>query len=215
MELWLVAGVGAGIFLLLLPATLLIKWKGAACALFLRCLCTAAACLPCFLGAVWGRGPFGWWMAAGMAACFLSDLIIKRWFLGGTAAFLFAIACFMVAFCLLQRPTKWVFAVFLPLFAVCALLFRKTLRAMGPASAPYVFYLAALLLMVSFALLLPATQRLRGILLAAGGFLFMLSNFLFARNILVKCSPLSDAASLSCYCGGLYLFSLAVLLFTP
>lgn len=71
-----------------------------------------------------------------------------------------------------------------------------------------------ILAMVSIAVLLPFSIGPIGMLPAVGAVLFVLSDFLLARNMLVKVTRLSDAVSLYFYYLAQFILAMSVYLYS-
>lgn len=208
-----IAAVGAVILCVLVPAYLHAKQgSNKARALCLKGACTLVPVLLCTAGAILADGQLSgvWWMAAGLVLCLAGDILLELFFLAGMAAFLCGHVAYIGGFMALA-PWRWES---LPIFAVLALvvvlLFYRLIPRMKEKTLPFIVYAAVLLAMLSVALVLPLTIGGRGVVAAVGALLFVVSDLLLARNLLLGPVGHSDAISLGCYFSGQFLLAMSV-----
>jgi len=154
------------------------------------------------------------WLLAGLLLGLVGDIVLCIHFVGGMGAFLLGHICYMIAFCKLANFQLWSIGLFIILLLLALVYFRSLIPKMGKNKIPFLIYGTIILVMVSIALLLPFSIGYLGILPAVGAFLFVLSDLLLARNILVRVTALSDAVSLYCYYAGQLIFAMSVYLYT-
>lgn len=209
-----IAAVGAVFLLVLVPAYLHAK-KGAskkAYALCFKGACTLVPVLLCLAGAgiAAGRLTGAWWMTVGLVLCLVGDILLELVFLAGMAAFLCGHLAYIAGF-LAMAPFRWESV---PIFAIALLivvvLFYRLLPQMKEKRGPFIGYAVVLLAMLAVAMALPFSLGARGAVAAAGALLFVVSDLLLARNLLLGPIGHSDAVSLGCYFSGQYLLALSV-----
>lgn len=211
---WIIVAVSAAVCLgVLMPLYLYRKRSGeTAVALTIKGVCTLVPVLVCLYGA-WRAGtPAAWWMTAGLCLCLVGDVVLGIHFVAGMGAFLLGHLGYLAAFVCLA-PLRWESAVVFAVLAIGVVLaFLPTVPAMGKRLVPFIVYAAVLLAMVSVAWLLPVSIGSGGWLFAIGATLFVISDLLLARNLLVRCTRLSDTVSLSFYFAGQLVLAYSVLL---
>ncbi len=154
------------------------------------------------------------WLLIGLLLCLIGDIIIGIHFLGGIVAFLLGHICYITAFSNLASLQLWSIVIFIVLFLLTLVVFYPLIPKMSKNKIPFLFYGTVILTMLSLALLLPYTIGYLGILPAIGAFLFVLSDFLLARIMLVKFTPLSDVVSLYIYYLGQFALAMSVYLYS-
>lgn len=154
-----------------------------------------------------------YWLLAGLILCLFGDIILEIHFVSGMGAFLLGHICYITAFCILAPIIWWSIVIFILLSLLILKLFYSSIPGMGDNKIAFLIYGSVILVMVSIALLLPFSVGIWGIIPAIGAFLFVLSDFLLARNLFIKSTPLSDAVSLYCYYAGQLTLSASVYLF--
>ena len=210
-----VTGVGVGaavlMFTVLMPAYLHTKQGGETIrALILKGLCTLMAVLLCLVGA-WQSGTAdSWWMVVGLSLCLVGDVVLGIQFVGGVCAFLLGHLCYITAFLNKAPFSLWSITAFIGILMVIIRLFYRFIKKMGNLQIPLCIYATVISAMLSIAIILPFTIGKCGFLPAAGAALFVLSDLLLLRNMLVQKTQFSDSFSLTCYYLGQYLLALSV-----
>jgi uncharacterized membrane protein YhhN len=154
-----------------------------------------------------------YWLLAGLILCLFGDIILEIHFISGMGAFLLGHICYITAFCIIAPINFGSIVIFILLILLILKLFYPSIPNMGDNKIAFLIYGSVILIMVSIALLLPFSVGIWGIVPAVGAFLFVLSDFLLARNLFIKSTPFSDAVSLYCYYAGLLTLSASVYLF--
>jgi len=154
------------------------------------------------------------WLLAGLLLGLVGDIVLCIHFVGGMGAFLLGHICYIIAYCKFANFQLWSIGLFIVLLLLSLVFFHSLIPKMGKNKIPFLIYGTVILVMVSIALLLPFSIGSLGILPAVGAFLFVLSDLLLARNILVKVTALSDAVSLYCYYAGQFILAMSVYLYT-
>lgn len=151
-----------------------------------------------------------YWLLAGLILCLIGDIVLGIQFVYGMGAFLLGHICYITAFCKLAPLKIWSIYLFIILYYILLKSFYPFCRKMTDNIVPFITYGTTILIMVSVALILPFTVGIIGILPAVGAFLFILSDFMLAKIILTKVTPLSDTVSLYLYYAGQFLLAISV-----
>lgn len=209
MQLIIAVVSAIGMFGVFMPAYLLSKRnKESAISLTFKGACTLIAVLLSFAGAVRSGSPAAWCMTVGLFVCMIGDVAIGIQFVCGVFSFLLGHLCYITAFGIIAPFSPWSAVTFLFIAAAFVILFYKRLDKMGSAKVPLCVYVAVISAMLSIALLLPASLGIAGLLPASGAVLFVLSDALLARNLMIRSTRFSDTLSLVCYFAGQYLLAL-------
>lgn len=151
-----------------------------------------------------------YWLLAGLILCLIGDIVLGIQFAYGMGAFLFGHICYITAFCKLAPLKIWSIYLFMILYYILLRLFYPYCYKMAENIVPFITYGTTILIMVSVALIIPFTVGIIGILPALGALLFVISDFMLAKNILTNVTPLSDTVSLYLYYAGQLLLAISV-----
>ncbi|MDD3833284.1 MAG: lysoplasmalogenase family protein [Oscillospiraceae bacterium] len=199
------------VFFALLP--LYFKQKqlnGTGSSTLVKALCSLVPAIFCLNGCIVNNFRGFWWIFAGLAVCLAGDVISEYSISAGLKVFALANLLFIYAFTVFAKPTFSSVQVFLFLFAMTALIFRRQLGKMRKHLVPLIIYAVLLIYMVSLAFTLPVAVGT--ILISIGALLIAVSNIIRAKELLMcgEKNKRLHMISLGLYYAGLYLFALAV-----
>lgn len=197
------AALGATLlFAILLPWYLRLSWAKEikSKALSVKAACTLVAVVFGVWGALRLGSGFGWLMAAGLLAGMAADVLIGLNFVTGIVAFLLGHLFYITAFCSLGLERVWISAVvFAVVYGVLLLIFRPHFALIGRVLIPGLIYMAVLSAMFALTVPFVLDGDLCGLLLAAGGLLFLVSDSLLVYGTFVRRTHVGEAACLYCY----------------
>lgn len=167
---------------------------------------------------------FSRWLLAGLLLCLFGDIVLGIHFEGGMGAFLIGHFCYISAFRKLAVFHPLSIGLFIILFLVFIFFYSSLLKTNKNSNVHntnlsifiivlFLIYGTVILVMVSIAFMLPFTIGTFGILPAIGASLFVISDLILARNILIRVTPLSDAVSLYSYYAGQFALAMSVYLY--
>ena len=135
-----------------------------------------------------GSPASSWIIVCAVALFMLADMVLERKFLSGMAVFALGhIALLIWLFIQKEFPLSFrpgLLTVVL-LYALSVFLFRKPLSKGGPLPCAMLFYAAVLSLMTGLSLTLPIHSGLRCLPFSLGALLFMISDLMVARGVLI------------------------------
>ena len=185
------------------------KWKILAkCMVTWMAVCTAAAGV-----ILQNANPFGSLIFWAMVLFLAADGLLEIRFPAGATVFALGHGLLIVWYFPQGGLHPMTAAVFVVLCLAAILLFRRECRKLwGEKKYPYLigmlFYLAFLMLMVSMAVLLPASVGAKGFLPAAGAFAFAVSDMMIGKNVLVGLSRRKNDFALCLYYAAVLAISL-------
>ena len=163
-----------------------------------------------FLLMVQGTSPLSSLLFWGLLLCVAADALLDIRFFFGVVAFGIAHILFIIRLFSLTQPNLFTLVVWVLLYSLTLLLFRKDLRK---ARNPILFlYPAVLTGMTSLALTLPFTYGVAALPTVIGSVLFTFSDFLVGKSFFDKNPHHGGAIIMSTYYGALYLFAVNALL---
>ena len=171
----------------------------------LKCGATAMAALVALLGCLKSGLPAHWIVLAGLIVCTIADGVLCVRFIEGGAIFVLGHVLYMVAFCLMRRPSWQCAIVFLCLMglSIAALTHFRTM--LGSKHVLILAYAMILCLMVSLA-------SIQAPLFIVGAVLFAVSDILLGCLSITRWKTQMDYISLAMYYLGQFLIGLAVFL---
>ena len=178
----------------------------------------AAKCAGSFLAvgsaalamAAFPQGPSTPWAFWFFVLCTIADALLEISFVPGMLVFGAGHVCLIVWLWGLTAPSWWSLALWVAVYILTALLFRKELPTLGKLTAPFLLYPA--LLGGSLALGLPLVFLLgwEWWPVALGTLLFYISDMLVAKNQLAHWDDKWQKPIMALYWGALYLISVGL-----
>lgn len=150
------------------------KFAGTACALPL---------------AVYGalqQGGRSWFCAAAIAMCAAADVLLEKKFMIGMAAFAAAHVLFIIWMTGMQRITAVQPIVWAVLLCIVAVLLYNWRKQIGDMMVPYIAYAVMVTLMGACAAGLALDGSLAGIIAAVGGLMFVASDALVCKGLVMS-----------------------------
>ena len=178
----------------------------------------AAKCAGSFLAvgsaalamAAFPQGPSTPWAFWFFVLCTIADALLEISFVPGMLVFGAGHVCLILWLWGLATPSWWSLALWVAVYVLTALLFRKELPTLGKLTAPFLLYPA--LLGGSLALGLPLVFLLgwEWWPVALGTLLFYISDMLVAKNQLAHWDDKWQKPIMALYWGALYLISVGL-----
>lgn len=210
----IIAILGIALFLVFEPVYLKLSYqdpKKKIISLTFKALATGMALVLAVIGSIRAPGTFGLLMVIAMSICLIADVLIGVSFVLGVFAFLLGHLFYMPGF-LQTYDFRWYISlpVFIAGLLLVWLLFHNYFAKAGKTLVPLLVY--SVILNAMLALGVPALLSFdaRGILLAVGAILFVVSDLTLARNAFIKKTRISDAVSLTFYYAAQFLLGLSV-----
>lgn len=139
--------------------------------------------------------------------CTIADALLEISFVPGMLVFGAAHVCLVVWMWGQGSPTWWSLALWIALYLLTAVLFRKELPTLGKLTGPFLLYPALLGGSVALAVPLPFLLGERWWPVAIGAVLFYISDMLVAKNQLAHWDKKWQKPIMALYWGALYLIS--------
>lgn len=156
------------------------------------------------------EGPGTPWVFWFFVLCTIADALLEISFVPGMLVFGAGHVCLILWLWGLATPSWWSLALWVAVYILTAILFRKELPTLGKLTAPFLLYPA--LLGGSLALGLPLVFLLgwEWWPVALGTLLFYISDMLVAKNQLAHWDDKWQKPIMALYWGALYLISMGV-----
>ncbi len=156
------------------------------------------------------EGPGTPWVFWFFVLCTIADALLEISFVPGMLVFGAGHVCLILWLWGLATPSWWSLALWVAVYVLTALLFRKELPTLGKLTAPFLLYPA--LLGGSLALGLPLVFLLgwEWWPVALGTLLFYISDMLVAKNQLAHWDDKWQKPIMALYWGALYLISVGL-----
>lgn len=156
------------------------------------------------------EGPGTPWVFWFFVLCTIADALLEISFVPGMLVFGAGHVCLILWLWGLATPSWWSLALWVAVYVLTALLFRRELPTLGKLTAPFLLYPA--LLGGSLALGLPLVFLLgwEWWPVALGTLLFYISDMLVAKNQLAHWDDKWQKPIMALYWGALYLISMGV-----
>ena len=154
-----------------------------------------------------GENPFAQVIFWFFLLCTAADALLEISFVPGMLVFGAAHVCLIFWLWGLSSPTWWSLALWVAVYILTAVLFRKELPTLGKLTAPFLLYPALLGGSLALAAPLPFTAGARWWPVALGCLLFYVSDMLVAKNQLSRWSDKWQKPIMALYWAALYLIS--------
>ena len=154
-----------------------------------------------------GENPFSQVVFWFFLLCTIADALLEISFVTGMLVFGAAHVCLILWLWGLSSPTWWSLALWVGVYVLTAVLFRKELPTLGKLTVPFLLYPALLGGSLALALPLPFTAGARWWPVALGCLLFYVSDMLVAKNQLSRWPDKWQKPIMALYWGALYLIS--------
>jgi len=165
------------------------KFAGTACA------------LPLAVYGAMHQGGRAWFCVAAIALSSTADVMLEKQFMIGMALFAAAHVCFLVWMTGLQRLTALQPIVWLVLLCIVAVLLYSWRRRIGSMMLPYAAYAALVTLMGAFAVGMAADRSLAGVIAAVGGLMFVASDALVCKGLVMHVDKTHHWITMGLYYG--------------
>ena len=142
--------------------------------------------------------------------CTAADALLEISFVPGMLVFGAAHVCLIFWLWGLSSPTWWSLALWVAVYILTAVLFRKELPTLGKLTAPFLLYPALLGGSLALAAPLPFTAGARWWPVALGCLLFYISDMLVAKNQLSRLPDKWQKPIMALYWAALYLISMGL-----
>ena len=142
--------------------------------------------------------------------CTAADALLEISFVPGMLVFGAAHVCLIFWLWGLSSPTWWSLALWVAVYILTAVLFRKELPTLGKLTAPFLLYPALLGGSLALAAPLPFTAGARWWPVALGCLLFYISDMLVAKNQLSRWPDKWQKPIMALYWAALYLISMGL-----
>lgn len=142
--------------------------------------------------------------------CTIADALLEISFVPGMLVFGAAHVCLVLWMWGQGSPTWWSLALWIALYLLTAVLFRKELPTLGKLTGPFLLYPALLGGSVALAVPLPFLLGERWWPVAIGAVLFYISDMLVAKNQLAHWDKKWQKPIMALYWGALYLISIGL-----
>lgn len=142
--------------------------------------------------------------------CTIADALLGISFVPGMLVFGAAHVCLVLWMWGQGSPTWWSLALWIALYLLTAVLFRKELPTLGKLTGPFLLYPALLGGSVALAVPLPFLLGERWWPVAIGAVLFYISDMLVAKNQLAHWDKKWQKPIMALYWGALYLISIGL-----
>ena len=154
-----------------------------------------------------GENPFSQVVFWFFLLCTIADALLEISFVPGMLVFGAAHVCLILWLWGLSSPTWWSLALWVAVYILTAVLFRKELPTLGKLTVPFLLYPALLGGSLALAAPLPFTAGARWWPVALGCLLFYVSDMLVAKNQLSRWPDKWQKPIMVLYWGALYLIS--------
>lgn len=154
-----------------------------------------------------GENPFSQVVFWFFLLCTAADALLEISFVPGMLVFGAAHVCLILWLWGLSSPTWWSLALWVAVYILTAVLFRKELPTLGKLTVPFLLYPALLGGSLALAAPLPFTAGARWWPVALGCLLFYVSDMLVAKNQLSRWPDKWQKPIMALYWGALYLIS--------
>lgn len=154
-----------------------------------------------------GESPFSQVVFWFFLLCTIADALLEISFVPGMLVFGAAHVCLILWLWGLSSPTWWSLALWVAVYILTAVLFRKELPTLGKLTVPFLLYPALLGGSLALAAPLPFTAGARWWPVALGCLLFYVSDMLVAKNQLSRWPDKWQKPIMALYWGALYLIS--------
>lgn len=154
-----------------------------------------------------GENPFSQVVFWFFLLCTAADALLEISFVPGMLVFGAAHVCLILWLWGLSSPTWWSLALWVAVYILTAVLFRKELPTLGKLTVPFLLYPALLGGSLTLAAPLPFTAGARWWPVALGCLLFYVSDMLVAKNQLSRWPDKWQKPIMALYWGALYLIS--------
>ena len=155
-----------------------------------------------------GENPFAQVIFWFFLLCTAADALLEISFVPGMLVFGAAHVCLIFWLWGLSSPTWWSLALWVAVYILTAVLFRKELPTLGKLTAPFLLYPALLGGSLALAAPLPFTAGARWWPVALGCLLFYVSDMLVAKNQLSRWPDKWQKPIMALYWAALYLISI-------
>ena len=142
--------------------------------------------------------------------CTAADALLEISFVPGMLVFGAAHVCLIFWLWGLSSRTWWSLALWVAVYILTAVLFRKELPTLGKLTAPFLLYPALLGGSLALAVPLPFTAGARWWPVALGCLLFYVSDMLVAKNQLSRWPDKWQKPIMALYWAALYLISMGL-----
>ena len=157
-----------------------------------------------------GENPFAQVIFWFFLLCTAADALLEISFVPGMLVFGAAHVCLIFWLWGLSAPTWWSLALWVAVYILTAVLFRKELPTLGKLTAPFLLYPALLGGSLALAAPLPFTAGARWWPVALGCLLFYVSDMLVAKNQLSRWPDKWQKPIMALYWAALYLISMGL-----
>ena len=154
-----------------------------------------------------GENPFAQVIFWFFLLCTAADALLEISFVPGMLVFGAAHVCLIFWLWGLSAPTWWSLALWVAVYILTAVLFRKELPTLGKLTVPFLLYPALLGGSLALAAPLPFTAGARWWPVALGCLLFYISDMLVAKNQLSRWPDKWQKPIMALYWAALYLIS--------
>ena len=155
-----------------------------------------------------GENPFAQVIFWFFLLCTAADALLEISFVPGMLVFGAAHVCLIFWLWGLSSPTWWSLVLWVAVYILTAVLFRKELPTLGKLTAPFLLYPALLGGSLALAAPLPFTAGARWWPVALGCLLFYVSDMLVAKNQLSRWPDKWQKPIMALYWAALYLISM-------
>ena len=157
-----------------------------------------------------GENPFAQVVFWFFLLCTAADALLEISFVPGSLVFGAAHVCLIFWLWGLSSPTWWSLALWVAVYILTAVLFRKELPTLGKLTVPFLLYPALLGGSLALAAPLPFTAGARWWPVALGCLLFYISDMLVAKNQLSRWPDKWQKPIMALYWAALYLISMGL-----
>lgn len=157
-----------------------------------------------------GENPFAQVVFWFFLLCTAADALLEISFVPGMLVFGAAHVCLIFWLWGLSAPTWWSLALWVAVYILTAVLFRKELPTLGKLTVPFLLYPALLGGSLALAAPLPFTAGARWWPVALGCLLFYISDMLVAKNQLSRWPDKWQKPIMALYWASLYLISVGL-----
>ena len=157
-----------------------------------------------------GENPFAQVVFWFFLLCTAADALLEISFVPGMLVFGAAHVCLIFWLWGLSSPTWWSLALWVAVYILTAVLFRKELPTLGKLTVPFLLYPALLGGSLALAAPLPFTAGARWWPVALGCLLFYISDMLVAKNQLSRWPDKWQKPIMALYWAALYLISVGL-----
>ena len=156
------------------------------------------------------EGPSTPWVFWFFVLCTIADALLEISFVPGMLVFGAGHVCLILWLWGLATPSWWSLALWVAVYVLTAILFRKELPTLGKLTAPFLLYPALLGGSLAVAVPLPFLLGAKWAPVAVGAVLFYVSDMLVAKNQLSHWDKKWQKPIMALYWGALYLISVGL-----